>query len=172
MLPFRECPVCGGEIVSKQVEKLLRGGVNSRGDSASGGVPALRGTFVLERDCQSLRTDSRKTGPPGYNRISSPRSIVSSRTAAIIERDSNRTLATAAGRTISASRRSASLDYGMSHHHSLAAKITRDKPCGAFSYEVPFSAADRRGGSRWHSIPGVPAPPAAEDYHRVPAGPH
>ncbi len=29
MLPFRECPVCGGEIVSKQVEKLLRGGVNT-----------------------------------------------------------------------------------------------------------------------------------------------
>lgn len=29
MLPFRECPVCGGEIISKQVEKLLRGGVNT-----------------------------------------------------------------------------------------------------------------------------------------------
>jgi YgiT-type zinc finger domain-containing protein len=29
MLPFRECPVCGGEVVSKEVEKLLRGGVNT-----------------------------------------------------------------------------------------------------------------------------------------------
>jgi len=29
MTPFSECPVCGGEIVAKQVEKLLRGGVNT-----------------------------------------------------------------------------------------------------------------------------------------------
>ena len=27
-MPFRECPVCGGEMVEKEVEKLLRGGVN------------------------------------------------------------------------------------------------------------------------------------------------
>ncbi len=26
MLPFEKCPVCGGEIVEKEVEKLLRGG--------------------------------------------------------------------------------------------------------------------------------------------------
>ena len=26
MLPFSKCPVCGGEMVEKQVEKLLRGG--------------------------------------------------------------------------------------------------------------------------------------------------
>ena len=26
MLPFAKCPVCGGEMVEKQVEKLLRGG--------------------------------------------------------------------------------------------------------------------------------------------------
>ena len=25
-LPFPRCPICGGEVVSKQVEKLLRGG--------------------------------------------------------------------------------------------------------------------------------------------------
>jgi len=29
MLPFSECPVCGGEVVEKEVEKLLRGGVNT-----------------------------------------------------------------------------------------------------------------------------------------------
>jgi len=29
MLPFEQCPVCGGEIVKKKVEKLLRGGVNT-----------------------------------------------------------------------------------------------------------------------------------------------
>ncbi len=26
MKPFEECPVCGGELVEKEVEKLLRGG--------------------------------------------------------------------------------------------------------------------------------------------------
>ena len=26
MIPFSKCPVCGGEIVEKDVEKLLRGG--------------------------------------------------------------------------------------------------------------------------------------------------
>ena len=31
MKPFEKCPVCGGELVSKQVEKLLRGG----GDTVS-----------------------------------------------------------------------------------------------------------------------------------------
>jgi len=28
MLPFKECPVCGGDMVEKEVEKLLRGGKN------------------------------------------------------------------------------------------------------------------------------------------------
>ena len=26
MMPFKKCPVCGGELVSKEVEKVLRGG--------------------------------------------------------------------------------------------------------------------------------------------------
>ena len=28
MMPFAKCPVCGGEVVEKDVEKLLRGGVH------------------------------------------------------------------------------------------------------------------------------------------------
>lgn len=28
MLPFEKCPVCGGDMVKKEVEKLLRGGEN------------------------------------------------------------------------------------------------------------------------------------------------
>ena len=28
MTPFSKCPVCGGEIVEREVEKLLRGGGN------------------------------------------------------------------------------------------------------------------------------------------------
>ncbi|MCK4436327.1 YgiT-type zinc finger protein [bacterium] len=29
MLPFEKCPVCGGGMVKKEVEKLLRGGENT-----------------------------------------------------------------------------------------------------------------------------------------------
>jgi len=29
MLPFNKCPVCGGEVLEKIVEKLLRGGNNT-----------------------------------------------------------------------------------------------------------------------------------------------
>jgi YgiT-type zinc finger domain-containing protein len=29
MRPFKKCPVCGGEVVEKEVEKLLRGGGNT-----------------------------------------------------------------------------------------------------------------------------------------------
>lgn len=29
MMPFPKCPVCGGEMVEKEVEKLLRGGVHT-----------------------------------------------------------------------------------------------------------------------------------------------
>ena len=28
MMPFTKCPICGGEMIDKEVEKLLRGGVN------------------------------------------------------------------------------------------------------------------------------------------------
>ncbi|WP_448571403.1 YgiT-type zinc finger protein [Trichothermofontia sp.] len=29
MKPFEQCPVCGGELVEKEVEKLLKGGVHT-----------------------------------------------------------------------------------------------------------------------------------------------
>ena len=29
MTPFKKCPVCGGELIAKKVEKLLRGGVHT-----------------------------------------------------------------------------------------------------------------------------------------------
>ena len=29
MMPFDKCPVCGGNMVEKNVEKVLRGGVNT-----------------------------------------------------------------------------------------------------------------------------------------------
>ena len=29
MMPFEKCPSCGGELIEKEVEKLLRGGVHT-----------------------------------------------------------------------------------------------------------------------------------------------
>jgi len=29
MMPFERCPVCGGDLVGKEVEKLLRGGIHT-----------------------------------------------------------------------------------------------------------------------------------------------
>jgi YgiT-type zinc finger domain-containing protein len=29
MMPFAKCPICGGELVEKEVEKLLRGGIHT-----------------------------------------------------------------------------------------------------------------------------------------------
>jgi len=29
MIPFEKCPVCGGEMLEKEVEKLLRGGAHT-----------------------------------------------------------------------------------------------------------------------------------------------
>ncbi len=29
MKPFEKCPICGGELVEKEVEKLLKGGVHT-----------------------------------------------------------------------------------------------------------------------------------------------
>ncbi len=29
MMPFPKCPVCGGEVIEKEVEKLLRGGIHT-----------------------------------------------------------------------------------------------------------------------------------------------
>ncbi len=29
MIPFKNCPVCNGEVVGKEVEKILRGGNNT-----------------------------------------------------------------------------------------------------------------------------------------------
>ncbi|MGA9100227.1 MAG: YgiT-type zinc finger protein [Methanotrichaceae archaeon] len=29
MMPFEKCPVCGGELIEKEVEKVIRGGLNT-----------------------------------------------------------------------------------------------------------------------------------------------
>ena len=44
MIPFDTCPVCEGEVVAKQTEKLLRGGVNL----ASGDCLERKSVCVVE----------------------------------------------------------------------------------------------------------------------------
>lgn len=29
MMPFEKCPICGGELIEKEVEKLLKGGLHT-----------------------------------------------------------------------------------------------------------------------------------------------
>ncbi len=29
MMPFEKCPICGGKLIEKEVEKVIRGGVNT-----------------------------------------------------------------------------------------------------------------------------------------------
>jgi hypothetical protein len=36
MMPFQKCLICGGELISKDVEKLLRGGVHKASHSRAG----------------------------------------------------------------------------------------------------------------------------------------
>jgi YgiT-type zinc finger domain-containing protein len=52
--PFDRCPVCGGEIVEKEVEKLLRGGVNTAVVKVHADVCLLRGTSLFAGNGQAL----------------------------------------------------------------------------------------------------------------------
>ena len=54
MLPFRQCPVCGGEVVEKEVEKLLRGGVNTAVVSVRAEVCLHCGERLYSKDTISL----------------------------------------------------------------------------------------------------------------------
>ncbi len=38
MTPFEKCPVCGGEVIEKQVQKLLRGGQHTASITVSAEV--------------------------------------------------------------------------------------------------------------------------------------
>jgi hypothetical protein len=47
MNPFDTCPVCGGGVVEKEVEKLLKGGMHTAVIEVRAEVmPALRGALV------------------------------------------------------------------------------------------------------------------------------
>jgi YgiT-type zinc finger domain-containing protein len=50
MKPFEKCPVCGGELVERKVEKLLRGGVNTAVARVPGWVCLLCGERLYSQD--------------------------------------------------------------------------------------------------------------------------
>lgn len=54
MLPLKQCPVCGGEVVEKEVEKLLRGGVNTAVVSVRAEVCLHCGERLYSKDTISL----------------------------------------------------------------------------------------------------------------------
>ena len=47
MKPFSECPVCGGATVEKEIEKLLRGGVNFAAVTVRADVCAVESDCTL-----------------------------------------------------------------------------------------------------------------------------
>jgi YgiT-type zinc finger domain-containing protein len=50
MIPFSECPVCGGEMVKKEVEKLLRGGIHTATISVQAEVCLKCGERLYSQD--------------------------------------------------------------------------------------------------------------------------
>ncbi len=50
MMPFKQCPVCGGEMCTKEVEKLLRGGNNTATVSAKAEVCTHCGERLYSRE--------------------------------------------------------------------------------------------------------------------------
>lgn len=49
-MPFEKCPVCGGEMMIKEVEKLLRGGLNTATVKVSAEVCLRCGDRLYSQD--------------------------------------------------------------------------------------------------------------------------
>lgn len=50
MIPFNKCPVCGGEVIDKDVEKLLRGGKHTAVVNAKAEVCSHCGERLYSKD--------------------------------------------------------------------------------------------------------------------------
>ena len=50
MMPFEKCPVCGGDMVTKEVDKLLQGGINTATLKASAEVCLLCGERLYSEE--------------------------------------------------------------------------------------------------------------------------
>ena len=54
MIPFNKCPVCGGEMIEKEVEKLLRGGNNTASVKVKSEVCTHCGERLYSKDTITL----------------------------------------------------------------------------------------------------------------------
>ncbi len=73
MMPFKQCPICGGEMRSKEVEKLLRGGNNTATVSVKAEVCTHCGERLYSRDqiirFEEIRKELGKTKVAGLRRV-------------------------------------------------------------------------------------------------------
>ena len=60
MRPFEHCPVCGGELIEKDVEKLLRGGLHTAVLNVRAEVCLRCGERLYSEDTVALFTEIRK----------------------------------------------------------------------------------------------------------------
>ena len=54
MMPFSQCPLCGGEVVKRKAEKLLKGGVNTAVFKVEAEVCLHCGERMYDKDIISL----------------------------------------------------------------------------------------------------------------------
>jgi len=50
MIPFNKCPICGSEMIKKEVEKLLRGGNNTAVVKVNAEVCLKCGEYLYSQD--------------------------------------------------------------------------------------------------------------------------
>lgn len=60
MIPFDKCPVCGGEAIEKEVEKILRGGDNTAIVKVKAEVCLHCGERLYSQDIIKIFEDVRK----------------------------------------------------------------------------------------------------------------
>lgn len=60
MIPFKKCPVCGGEMVKKEVEKLLRGGIHTAALRVPAEVCLMCGERLYSQETVRLFEEIRK----------------------------------------------------------------------------------------------------------------
>jgi YgiT-type zinc finger domain-containing protein len=60
MMPFKKCPVCGGEVVEKDVEKLVKGGGNTAAVRVKAEVCLHCGERLYSRETVSRFEEIRK----------------------------------------------------------------------------------------------------------------
>ncbi len=81
MMPFEKCPVCGGEVVEKEVEKLLRGGGNTAAVRVSAEVCLKCGERLYDQETircfARIRDKLKRDDVAGFNPVGQSYQITS-----------------------------------------------------------------------------------------------